>query len=102
MVDLRSDASGDSVPQIVRWQSWAVERAACIRLFDAGAVPAAFPEYPLPELAPGTQVWVIYNDDGLPMKGRGTLETALADAAANGFVVLEIEWGENSTKPYDI
>ena len=89
---------GDSMPRveemILRWQRWVPERTAYIRLFDSGAVPAAFPEFPeASELAPGMQVFVIYNvDDGSPMKGRGTLADAIGDAAANGFVVLRAEY----------
>ncbi len=96
MTDVRSDAPGDSVPQIeemvLRWQSWVPERTALVRFFDSGAAAEAFPEYPeVSELAPGMQVWVIYNaDDGLPMKLRGTLAAAIADAAEHGFVVVLI------------
>jgi hypothetical protein len=76
---VRSDAPGDSVPRIaemmLRWQIWAPERTAYVRCFDSSAAPAAFPEFPeVSELAPGMEVFVIYNvDDGSPMKLRGRL-----------------------------
>jgi len=39
------------------------------------------------------QVFVTYNvDDGSPMKLRGTLADAIADAAEHGFVVLRAEY----------
>jgi hypothetical protein len=79
---------------VLRWQSWAPERTGYIRCFDSGAAPAAFPEFPeVSELAPGMQVFVIYNvDDGSPMRLRGTLAAAISDAAEHGFVVLRAEY----------
>ncbi len=93
----RSDAPGESVPPRVEEmalcaQSWVPLRTAFIRFFETSALPAAFPEFPeLSELSPGLQAWVIYSvDDGLPMKLRGTLAAAIADAAEHGFVVVLI------------
>jgi hypothetical protein len=82
------------------WQSWMPEQTAFIRFFESSALPAAFPEFPeVSGLAPGMQAWVICNVvDGLPMKLRGTLEVALADAAANSFVVVSIEWGDSPSR----
>ncbi|MGP0086129.1 MAG: hypothetical protein ACLP0B_21285 [Steroidobacteraceae bacterium] len=81
---------------LVGWQSWAPERAAYIRCFDAVAAPAAFPEIlEVSGLEPGEQVFVIYNvDDGLPMKLRGRLVDAITDAAKLGFVVLRAEYAD--------
>ena len=98
MVDLRSDASGDSVPRIeemlVRWQSWMPLRSAYVRCFDSVQVPAAFPEDPqVAGLEPGIQVFVLYNaDDWAPMKLRGRLVDAIADAAELGFPTASLGW----------
>jgi len=79
---------------LVSWQCWVSERTSFIRFFDSGDLAAAFPEYPQAHgLEPGMRVCVLYNvDDGLPMKLRGRLVDAIADAAKHGFVVLKAEY----------
>jgi hypothetical protein len=88
-------------PPIVRWQKWALQRTAYVRVFYLEDVLAVFAEtHPhavkaLEELslAPGRAVSMLYNaDDDSPMRLYGILDDALADAEKNGFVVVSIDW----------
>jgi hypothetical protein len=87
---------------IVRWQKWASERTAYIRVFYPDDAVAVFAKtYPHvvkaieeSSLTPECAVSVLYSaDDNLPMRLYSILDDALADAEKIGFVVASIDWG---------